>query len=151
MDPLVVSASLEALPAIGSYVMAAAAASDLDRKAAYRLRLAVDEIATNAVVHGRADQAPGATLTLHAEIDQHTLRMTLEDRGVAYDPRQRPLPGDLDKPLEERDVGGLGIFLTLRGVDEYLYERDGEVNRNIFVVRRPRPDPSPSADRSNAP
>jgi anti-sigma regulatory factor (Ser/Thr protein kinase) len=45
----------------------------------------------------------------------------------------------MDRPLEEREIGGLGVFLALRGVDELRYERVGEQNRNIIIVHRPQP------------
>ena len=35
----------------------------------------------------------------------------------------------------ERQIGGLGIFLSIGGVDEFRYERNGEINRNIFVMK----------------
>jgi len=52
MDSMVVPGVLDSLSAIGRYVLGAAWAAGLDKRAAYRLRLAVDEIATNAVLHG---------------------------------------------------------------------------------------------------
>ena len=53
MDELRVTATLEVLSSIGAFVMKAAENAGLDRRAAYRLRLAVDEMATNIIVHGQ--------------------------------------------------------------------------------------------------
>ena len=53
MDGLTVGATLESLSAIGAFIRDAAAEAGLDSRAAYRLRLAVDEMATNIIVHGR--------------------------------------------------------------------------------------------------
>jgi anti-sigma regulatory factor (Ser/Thr protein kinase) len=65
--------------------------------------------------------------------------ITLEDSGMAFDPRQQDMPTDeeLAKPLEEREVGGLGIFLVIRGIDDFHYERVNNTNRNVFTMRRP--------------
>ena len=52
LPPLSVPAKLESLSKVGEYVLKAAEAANLDKKAAYHLRLAVDEMATNAIVHG---------------------------------------------------------------------------------------------------
>ena len=136
METLIVPATLDSLRAIGDSVMEAAAAAGLERKAAYCLRLAVDEIATNAITHGRASAGHAGELHMRTAIDEKVLTITLEDTGVPFDPRQAPPPDDLDAPLEDRHIGGLGIYLTLQGVDEFLYERDGEWNRNIFVMHR---------------
>jgi anti-sigma regulatory factor (Ser/Thr protein kinase) len=48
-----------------------------------------------------------------------------------------PDEDELNLPLEERSIGGLGIFLVLKGVDTFRYERINEHNRNIFVMNRP--------------
>jgi sigma-B regulation protein RsbU (phosphoserine phosphatase) len=136
METLIVPAILDSLGAIGNFVMEAAAVAGLARKAAYRLRLAVDEVATNAIVHGRAGAERAGEFRVRAAINEKSLTITLEDPGAPFDPRQAPLPDDLDAPLEDRPIGGLGIYLTLQGVDEFLYERDGDWNRNIFVMHR---------------
>jgi anti-sigma regulatory factor (Ser/Thr protein kinase) len=55
MKPMTVPATLDSLGAIAEYVLAAAASAGLDKRASYNLRLAVDEIVTNIIVHGYAD------------------------------------------------------------------------------------------------
>ena len=136
MQPSIVPATLDSLGAIAEYVMAAAASAGLDKRASYRLRLAVDEIATNIIVHGYVNAGLQGALELHAEIDDATLTIAIEDSGVAYDPRQAPLP-DIDLPLEQRPIGGLGVYLASRSVDEFLYERVGDRNRTIFRMHLP--------------
>ncbi len=136
MDTLTVPATLDSLGSIRAYVMEAAAAADLEKKASYHLRLAVDEIATNAVVHGHAGEDGRGVFRVGAEVDATTLRITLEDHGEAYDPRAAPAADHLDAPLEHRPIGHLGLYLVMKSVDEFFYERAGEWNRNIFVMRR---------------
>lgn len=136
MDPLIVPGTLDSLESIRNYVAAAAAAARLDKKVTYRLCLAVDEIATNAIVHGYGGAGFQGVLKLYVEIDDTSLKVFLEDAGRPYDPRQTPSPDDIDLPLDQRRIGGLGVYLTLKGIDQFLYERTGELNRNIFVVNR---------------
>ncbi len=142
MNSLTVPAQLDSLPAIADFVLAAADAAGLGRQPRYRLRLAVDEFATNIISHGYAGTAPGA-IELHAAQDDTTLTVTIEDTGAPFDPRQVPAPQDLHLPPEQRQLGGLGIFLALGGVDQFFYERVGERNRNIFVMKR---GPGPGAE-----
>ncbi len=135
---LVLPGTLEALEPLGDFVRAAAAEAGFDRQAAGRLHLAVDEVATNTITHGYSERGLTGQLYLSAEHDADVLRIHLEDTGPAYDPTQRADPADLDLPLEERGVGGLGIFLARRNVDAFLYERRGDRNRVTFVLNRRR-------------
>jgi serine/threonine-protein kinase RsbW len=136
METLTLPGTLDALEPIGKYVVQAAADAGLDKKRIYRLRLAVDEIATNSVVHGYDEAGLKGELNIRVEIDEQALKIILEDEGNPFDPRQAPPPDHKDLPVEERPIGGLGIYLTLQGVDEFLYERDGKWNRNIFMMNR---------------
>lgn len=139
MESLKVSGKLESLSAIAKYVMAAAKTAGLDKKASYKLRLAVDEIATNIITHGYEEAELEGEVELQAKIDEKTLKLWIEDTGAAYDPTQMEAVEEemLSKPLEERPIGGLGVYLAFDGVDKFLYERVGDRNRNIFVVNRP--------------
>ncbi|MBO1351638.1 MAG: ATP-binding protein [Hormoscilla sp. GUM202] len=139
MESLKVSGTLESLSAIAKYVIAAASLAGLEKKASYKLRLAVDEIATNIITHGYEDAGREGEVELQAKIDDRTLTIWIEDTGVAYDPTQKEAVEEemLNKPLEERPIGGLGVYLAMEGVDKFLYERVGDRNRNIFVVNRP--------------
>ena len=136
MEPLTLPGTLDSLTKIGAYVLEAANAAGLERKLAYRLRLAVDEIATNAIVHGYDEVGREGDLVVAAEVGDGILTIILEDTGPAYDPFDTPSPDDLDQPLDDRDIGGLGVFLAVEGVDEFRYERVDGTNRNIFTMKR---------------
>jgi serine/threonine-protein kinase RsbW len=136
MNTLKVAGNLESLEAIAQYVTTAASKAGLDKKTAYRLRSAVDEIATNIIMYGYQALGIQGEITLNTQIDDRTLTISIEDTGAAYDPTLYQQPNDLEKPLEERNIGGLGIFLALQGVDRFLYQRMSDRNQNIFVVNR---------------
>ena len=78
----------------------------------YRLALSLDEIVSNVIRHGLDDNAARQILVTLAVDDGH-VTATVVDDGVAFDPRDVPLP-DLDAPLEERQSGGLGMHLVQR-------------------------------------
>jgi serine/threonine-protein kinase RsbW len=138
MDALTVPAQLDQLAAMRRYVQAAGAEAGLGEEASYNLALAVDELATNIILHGYQEQGRSGDITLNAMTEADDLKLVLEDRGAAFDPSTRPLPSEeeLSKPLEERRIGGLGIFLAMHSVDDYHYERTGDINRNILTVKR---------------
>lgn len=139
LEPLTIPGRSEMLTQLMDYVAWAAAGAGLSEQVSYRLSLAVDEIATNIVLHGYEGAGRYGNLTIWADTDAQRLRIFLEDTGEHFDPRQVPRPADLDRPLEERKDGGLGIYLALWGVDEFRYERKGMVNRCVFVVERSQP------------
>ena len=136
MPSLTVPGSLDSLDNIRSFVMQQAAEFGLSDRRTYRLSLAVDEIATNIIVHGYQEAGRSGMLDIRADLDGRKLIVTVEDDGEPFDPRDSKMPDsdDLLRPLEDRPVGGLGLFLAIQGVDEFQYERVGGRNRNIFVV-----------------
>lgn len=136
MEPLRVPARLEALATIREYVRSAADAAGIDKSATYRLQLAVDELASNIVVHG--SRGGQEMIGVEAIIDDETVRIVLEDRGPAFNPLEKQAPLDLHRPAEDRQVGGLGVFLAIRSVDSFEYDRVGDINRNTLVMRRRR-------------
>ena len=137
MEAVTVPASLESLQSIGRYVLDAAERAGLDRRRAYRLRLAVDELATNINTHGVELGAPSAVIGVSARLADDALTIALEDSGPAYDPLQAPQPDRLDRPLEERGIGGLGVYLAVRSVDRFEYERVDGRNRHILTMALP--------------
>lgn len=136
MEPLTVPAKLESLEAVGRYVMSGTELAAIDRKRAYQLRLSVDEIVTNIIVHGYQEAGLQGNVVLRMTVDPMALTLVVEDTAIAFDPRQVPDPSNLDDPIEDRAIGGLGVYLALRGVDEFQYERVDDSNRNIFVMLR---------------
>jgi anti-sigma regulatory factor (Ser/Thr protein kinase) len=136
MEPLTVPGTLDSLQVIAEYVAAATTAAGLDERASYRLRLAVDEITTNIITHGYTGANLKGTLHLRVDIDRETLIISIEDSGAAYAPLQHLHPDDLDLPLEQRQPGGMGVYLAVWSVDEFLYQRVGNRNRHILIMNR---------------
>jgi anti-sigma regulatory factor (Ser/Thr protein kinase) len=138
METLTVPGTLDSLDDIGAFIMAASKAAGFETKIAYRLRLAVDEIATNVITHGYEEAGITGDVMLSSELSDTALTVVLEDTAAEYDPTTRDVPDSLDLPLEERPIGGLGIFLTIRNVDSFGYERRGDRNRYTFVMNLPQ-------------
>ena len=137
MQSLTVPATLESLSEIGKYVNTAAAEAGLEKKIAYRLRLAVDEIASNIIIHGYQEAGLSGDVQVFAELEEQALTITLEDSSPAFDPRSLlDRPSQIDLPLEERPIGGLGIYLTVQNVDKFDYQYVNNRNRNIFMIKR---------------
>jgi anti-sigma regulatory factor (Ser/Thr protein kinase) len=138
MDSFVVPAKLDSLSVIRDRVNEASTAAGLTTDAAYKLALAIDEIATNIILHGYEEHGLSGDVTVQIEQTDAELIVTLEDTAPEYDPRGHKMPdaADLNKPLEDREIGGLGVYLALEGVDRFDYEYKGNRNRNIFAMKR---------------
>ena len=78
METLIVEGSLECLGKIAEYVISAATKAGLEEKASYKLRLAVDEIATNIITHGYEETGLEGKITVQAKIDDESLTIYIE-------------------------------------------------------------------------
>jgi serine/threonine-protein kinase RsbW len=134
---VVVPGTLGSLGPIREFVKEAATEAGLDSKRTYRLQLAVDEISSNIVIHGYEEHGLTGDVEVRADFGPDSLTITLVDSAVAYNPLNRPQPDDLDAPLENRMIGGLGVYLAIRNVDEFLYRYVDGCNHNLFVVKLP--------------
>ena len=143
MEPRTFPATLDALGPIRDCVKAAAAQAGLGRTEAYQLMLAVDEIATNIILHGFEEKGLSGDVGIRSSCQAGRLQVVLEDGGPPFDPRSVPLPGEEEfaRPLEERPVGGLGLLLAFKGVDRFDYRREDGHNHNIFEVDLKRGTP----------
>jgi anti-sigma regulatory factor (Ser/Thr protein kinase) len=135
MEPINLPGKLESLSEIGKYVMNVAKQASLDKKLAYKLRLAVDEMATNIITHGYEESGLEGNIQVEGNVETDRIVITLKDTGIPYDPTQRIFDQDLSLPLQERTEGGLGVFLAIDGVDQFLYERQENINRNTIIVK----------------
>ena len=100
------------------------------------LDLALEEVVCNIIRYGHP---PGErhTITVSFERSQAELTVRVEDSGAAFDPLARPAP-DIEQPLENRPVGGLGIYLVRQVMDEVHYQRLDK--RNILTLKKRWPN-----------
>ncbi|MEG8127373.1 ATP-binding protein [Xanthomonas hortorum pv. gardneri] len=89
-----------------------------------QVRLIVEELGCNALTHGQCAEQP---LRLQLQLDAQALVLELSDPGSAFDPRALP-ELELDAALEDRPIGGLGLFLVHQFADHIDYRRDGAYN-----------------------
>ncbi len=92
-----------------------------------RAEVAIEEVLTNVIRHGRA--APGAlAIDVEVRCANGDVHLRFLDDGVAFDPRTAPA-FDPSTPLEQRTAGGMGIQLLRSFARELRYARDGDRNR----------------------
>jgi anti-sigma regulatory factor (Ser/Thr protein kinase) len=94
------------------------------------LSVALDELLANELSHGMAGRDTGL-LMVDVELDPERLTVTLSDDGPPFDPFSKAAP-DTTLSVEDRPIGGLGIHLVRKLMDEVSYERrDGH---NVVVL-----------------
>lgn len=127
-------AELESLAHFRSHIHAVCkGVSGLDDQALYDVTLAVDEICTNIITHGYAGMDPGSII-LNVEVSPRELVVTVSDFGHAFEPVEPPAP-NANATMEEREVGGLGLFFVFSSVDDIQYESSPAGNTTRLVKR----------------
>ena len=99
---------------------------DCPMKAQMQIELAIDEIFTNIVSYAYTPGTGMATVRIDYNTGSGEVSLVFLDSGVPYDPLKKEDP-DVNLPAEERAIGGLGIFLVKKTMDDMRYEyRDGQ-------------------------
>jgi serine/threonine-protein kinase RsbW len=127
------------LARIACFVDQAAEAAGLSERAAYAVQMAVDEACSNIIQHAYGGEGIG-TIDCTCEVTDESLTITLRDKGRPFDPTLVSDP-DLDVQLEERALGGLGVYLIRQLMDtvDHRYEpADG----NVLTLVKCREDSS---------
>lgn len=111
---------------LGQKLQAFGASVGLSKKCVFQINLAVDELFTNIVKYGFADD----NLHYIAVVLSHEngrISIRVEDNGIPFDPAAKQT-SELKDPLEHCKIGGLGLHLVKKIMDDIAYERSGEKN-----------------------
>jgi len=112
-----------------------ALAVQLPEETLFQVRLVLEEVLMNVISYGAGGGAvPHVQLNMAQQ--DGTLSMEIADNGIAFDPLQLPAP-DLDAEIDDRPIGGLGIFLVRELMDSVTYRRDGDWNRLMVTKTVP--------------
>ncbi|MBQ3105696.1 MAG: ATP-binding protein [Lachnospiraceae bacterium] len=98
-----------------------------------QFQIAVEEVYVN-IAHYAYEEAGGtATVELDTAREPARVSITFIDSGKPYNPLEKEDP-DITLPVQERQIGGLGVYMVKKLMDEVTYEyRDG---RNILVITK---------------
>jgi len=100
----------------------------------YQIKLVLEEVIVNIINYGY--EGGGHLIDVHLISKPDTLTIKIADDGRAFDPlHQAPRP-DVAAPLEDRPIGGLGVYLVQTLMDEAHYRR--EQNRNLLTLIKRR-------------
>jgi len=131
---ITLSAELESLPDFRDFIKSAIQnIQALDEQAIYDVQLAVDEICTNIITHGYADMDPGSII-LSVDLEQDQMIVTITDFGHAFEPAEPPAP-DANASIDEREIGGLGLFFVYMSIDDLQYESTPTGNNTRLIKK----------------
>ena len=107
---------------------------DCPMKEQMQIDVAVEELFVNIASYAYAPSEGDATVRVEASQDGRGVTITFTDRGIPYDPLAKPDP-DVTLSAEERQIGGLGIYMVKKTMDDMRYEyRDGK--NHLAIMKR---------------
>lgn len=124
--------SLDALSRISDFIISLAGGSGLDQRETFHLMTAVDEACTNIIKYSGTGK-----IEIKCDVEDGQVTVQIRDDGVAFNPLEAPVP-KLNLPIEERQVGGLGIYFIRTLMDEVRYEREGGENVLTMTLQNRR-------------
>lgn len=127
-------ADFKYLDEMRGFVGEIAAQNGFDDKEVYSIQLATDEAASNIIEHAYAGVADGE-VEIMCGMQGDILRIVLRDHGKSFDPDDVH-PPDLKAALGDRQIGGLGIYLMRKLMDEVHYESSPGGGNQLTLTKR---------------
>ena len=133
MKELTIEATVENIAAVTDFVNAELESLGCPMKAQLQIDVAIDELFGNIAHYAYNPETGPATVRVEVEEDPMSVVVTFIDHGKPYDPLSRDDP-DVTLSAEEREIGGLGVFLVKKTMDDVSYEyRNGQ---NILKIKK---------------
>lgn len=134
MQTLTMPAELENLEAFIDFVKGCAAKAGFDHKKLMEIELAAEEALVNICNYAYPGKN-GLVRIQCFDSGEKTLTIEISDQGVPFDILSRPDP-DVTLDIDHRKIGGLGIFLIKKMVQEVKYRRDGDTNILTMILSK---------------
>ncbi|MDE6874172.1 MAG: ATP-binding protein [Lachnospiraceae bacterium] len=133
MEELTVDATVENIARVTSFVEEELEKYDCPVKAQMQIAVAIDELFGNIAHYAYNPDIGPATVRVEVSGEPLAVIITFIDNGVPYDPLAKADP-DISLGAQEREFGGLGIFMVKKSMDEIAYEyKDGQ---NILRIKK---------------
>ncbi len=121
MKELTLPASRTNIPAITEFVNRELERMDCELKTMAQIDIAIDELYSNIAKYGFDDDGGEVTVTLEIESEPRVVSISFMDEGRPFNPLQKDDP-DITLPARERKIGGLGIYMVKKSMDDVRYE-----------------------------
>jgi len=128
---LTIRADLNEIPAVSTALEEAMKDHSFEEEEILDTQLAVEEAITNVIVHGYEENGEQGEIVITCRATKGRVEIQIEDTAPPFDPLSLPEP-DLTASIEDRKIGGLGIFLIRQVMDGIVYRYEN--NKNILVL-----------------
>lgn len=125
------AAELDQLPVFREFISDCCKKHQVPDDTVFDLKLAVDEACTNVITHGYEGMDPGSII-LSFRIESDRILVQITDFGRVFEPADAPKP-DVEAALEDRPLGGLGLYLIYQLMDNIDYEATEDGNTLTFT------------------
>ena len=132
MQTLQFAAKFEYLDEIRDFVGRIAQSGGFSEKDVYNIQLAADEAASNIIEHAYEGVSDGL-LEVSCGLKDEQITIILVDHGEPFDPSDVPMP-DVKADLSDRKIGGLGLYLMRKLMDEVHYDPNPQTNSNTLTL-----------------
>ena len=133
MKELTITATVENIGIVTDFVNEQLEALDCPMKAQMQIDIAIDELFGNIAHYAYHPEVGNATVRVEVTEEPLAVIVTFIDKGMPYDPLRAAEP-DITLSAEERNLGGLGIYMVKKSMDEITYEyKDG---KNILSIKK---------------
>ena len=133
MKELTVAATTENIEVVTEFVNEQLEALDCPMRAQMQIDIAIDELFGNIAHYAYNPEVGSATVCVEVVQDPLAVVITFIDQGIPYDPLKSADP-DVTLSAEERQIGGLGIYMVKKSMDEITYEcKNGQ---NILSIKK---------------
>jgi serine/threonine-protein kinase RsbW len=125
------AAELESLSVFRQFISDCCSIHNVPEDTVFDLKLAVDEACTNIIEHGYKGMDPGSII-LWFRIEPDRILVSITDFGRVFEPVEAPRP-DVEAALDDRPIGGLGLYLIYQTMDNIDYQSSEEGNTLTFT------------------
>jgi len=132
MKALTIAATIDNLETVTAFVDEQLEAFDCPMKAQMQIDIAIDELFSNIAYYAYAPDMGDATIQVELLEEPRSVKLTFIDSGIPYDPLKKEDP-NTRLSVEEREIGGLGIFMVKKTMDDMSYEYKDGRNRLSIV------------------
>lgn len=130
---LILTAEVGRVDDVTDFINAELEAHDVPMKAIMQIDIAVEEIFVNIAHYAYNPDVGEAAVSVAVLQDPPCVEIRLTDHGKPYDPLQREDP-DVTLGVEDRQIGGLGVYMVKKSMDEVSYAY--EDSQNILTIRK---------------
>lgn len=133
MRELTIDATVENIEKVTAFVDEQLETCDCTMKAQMQIDIAIDELFSNIARYAYNPKTGPATVRVEVDENPLAVIITFIDKGMPYDPLAKADP-DVSKSADEREIGGLGIYMVKKSMDDITYEyRDGQ---NVLRIKK---------------